>query len=243
MIERVAQARQWPEQALGHEDQHAVRAHVELAVDHHEAAKKHDGDEAGDDHHANDRYKAGTDLDCILIALAILIAGLAHAGQFILFSREALDGGDAAEIVGQLAVEHANLLAHARIARLQQTLEAQRAPDDQRHGQDGQPADLRRDDQKHGPDDGDRGDQLNDVVGAFVQKALELVDVIVEHRHQPARAAIFEVGHLHVLHVIVGVQTQVMLHGLGQIAPQDAVEVLEERLQAPRPAPSARRGP
>ena len=35
------------------------------------------------------------------------------ARQLVALGREALDGGDAAQVVGQLAVEHAHLLAHA----------------------------------------------------------------------------------------------------------------------------------
>ena len=78
-----------------------------------------------------------------------------------------------------------------------------------------------------------RGDQLQDVIGAAVEEALQLVDVVIEHGHQPAGATGLEIGHLQVLEVVVGPNPELVLHGLGQVAPEQLVEVFEQGFGAP----------
>ena len=80
---------------------------------------------------------------------------------------------------------------------------------------------------KHG------GQNLHHIAGADIEKALQLVDVIVQYRHQAAGALIFKVRHFQVLHVIVSIDAQVMLQGLRQVAPVDALNIAEDRFQRP----------
>ena len=92
-------------------------------------------------------------------------------------------------------------------------------------------------------DDQHRGHHLDDGVGAPFEEALQLVDVVVEDRHQAAGAAILKVGQFQLLHVVIGVQAQLVLHGLGQVAPQHAGGVLEADSSAPDDQRQARPGP
>ena len=78
-----------------------------------------------------------------------------------------------------------------------------------------------------------RGDQLQDLVGAAIEKAFQLVDVIVQHRHQAAAAVLLKKSQLQPLEVVVGLQPQTMLGCLGQVAPENVVQVLEQGLRRP----------
>ena len=83
-------------------------------------------------------------------------------------------------------------------------LESQGSPKnhwDRQHGQQGEPWI----EQEHGPANGHHGgDQLQDVVGAVVEETLELVDVVIEYRHQPAAAALLKEAQVQPLQVVVG---------------------------------------
>ena len=67
----------------------------------------------------------------------------------------------------------------------------------------------------------------------MVEEALELVDVVVEHGHQATAAAGLKEGHLQMLEVVVALKPQFVLHGLGEVAPEQGVEVLEQGFGAP----------
>ena len=149
------------------------------------------------------------------------------------FGGEALDGGHAAQVVGKLTVERAHLRTDSGIARRQRALETDRAPDDERHGQHRHPGHVGSGIEEDAADDQDGGDHLPDVVDAHVQEALELVDVVVQDGQQAAGGAVFEVGQLEMLDVVVGVDAQFVLQGLRQVAPGDLIEILEERLEDP----------
>ena len=62
----------------------------------------------------------------------------------------------------------------------------------------------------------------------MIEKALELVDVVVQDRQQAAAAACFKEAHLQLLQMVVGLQAQFVLHRLRQVAPEQGVEVLEQ---------------
>ena len=74
---------------------------------------------------------------------------------------------------------------------------------------------------------------MKQVGRALIEKALQLVDIVVHYRHQTARGLLRVPLHLEILDVSVGGHPQLVLRGLRQIAPQNGVEVLEHRLQHP----------
>jgi len=74
---------------------------------------------------------------------------------------------------------------------------------------------------------------LNQVVGAAVQEALHLIDVVVQRAHQRARAGTLEPRQLQPLHVRVALHAQIVLQVLREVPPTDRVQVLERRLEHP----------
>ena len=60
-----------------------------------------------------------------------------------------------------------------------------------------------------------------------------MVDIVVQYRHQAACGLLGVPLHLEVLDVGVGRHPKLVLGGLGQIAPQHCVDVLEDRFQDP----------
>ncbi len=66
-----------------------------------------------------------------------------------------------------------------------------------------------------------------------VEEALELVDVVVEHREGPAGRAGLVPADVQGLHVPVRLDPQVVLDGLGQPAPQHLRGVVARRLEHP----------
>ena len=68
---------------------------------------------------------------------------------------------------------------------------------------------------------------MQQVGGTLVEEALELVDIIVHYRHQASSGLLGVPLHLEVLDVSVGRHSELVLGGLGQVAPQHGVEVLE----------------
>src|SRR5690606_11349820 len=93
--------------------------------------------------------------------------------------------------------------------------------------------DLGREIEEHSSDHDHGGGHLQQIVRAAVQEPLELIDVVVQDRHQPAGGGVLEVGHVELLDVGVSLLTQLVLQRLGQAAPLHAVQVLEDRLQSP----------
>ena len=67
----------------------------------------------------------------------------------------------------------------------------------------------------------------------MVKKPFQLVDVVIEDSHQLAGTAAFKEGHLQVLKMVVGLNPQFVLHRLGQVAPEQAVEIFEQGFGAP----------
>ena len=232
-IEGVAQAGERPEQALGDEDQDGIDADRQRAGERHLAAGDQDGDEAAHDEHADERDEGGTERNGRAVGFAVAVAFDGDAPQFVGFGGEALDGGHAAQVVGQLTVEHADLLTDSGIARRKRALEADGAPDDEGHGQHGHPGHVGGRIEEDAADDQDGGDHLPDVVDAHIQEAFELVDVVVQDGQQAAGGAVFKVGQLEMLDVVVGVDAQFVLEGLRQVAPGDLIEILEQRFEDP----------
>ena len=232
-VEGVAQAGERPEQALGDEDQDGIDADRQRAGEGHLAAGDQDGDEAAHDEHTDERDEGRTERNGRAVGFAVAVAFDGDAPEFVGFGGEALDGGDAAQVVGKLTVERAHLRTDSGIARRKRALEADGTPDDEGHGQHGHPGHVGGRIKEDAADDQDGGDHLPDVVDAHVQEALELVDVVVQDGQQAAGGAVFEVGQLEMLDVVVGVDAQFVLQGLRQVAPGDLVEILEKRLEDP----------
>ena len=67
----------------------------------------------------------------------------------------------------------------------------------------------------------------------MVEKTLELVDVVVEHSKQPTAAVLLEKSEFQLLQMVVGLKTQAVLRGLGQVAPENVVEVFEQGFGGP----------
>lgn len=109
----------------------------------------------------------------------------------------------------------------------------QRPPQDDRDGQEGQPRQVADQHDEGGADQHDRRDQLQDLVRADVEEALQLVDVVVEHRQQPAGLSVLEEAHLEALHVGVRLEAQLVLDVLSQVPPEHPERVLEGRLEHP----------
>ena len=74
---------------------------------------------------------------------------------------------------------------------------------------------------------------MQQFVGSMVEEPLQLVDVIVQHGEQSPAAVPFKEIHLQLLEVVIGLQPQAVLRALGQIAPEDSVEVFEQRFRCP----------
>ena len=109
----------------------------------------------------------------------------------------------------------------------------QGTPEDQWNRNERHPGNVRREQHHRGAHHNHGGDQLQDLVGAMVEEALQLVDVVVQHRHQPATAAQLKKAHLQLLEVVVGLKSQLVLQPLGQVAPEQPLQVFEARLGAP----------
>ena len=109
----------------------------------------------------------------------------------------------------------------------------QGAPEDHRNRQEGHSRHPGREPHHGGTHGQHGGDQLQDRVGALVKKALELVDVVVENGQEAAAEAGLEESHVQALEVSIPLDPQLVLHGLGKVAPEEGVEVFEEGFRAP----------
>ena len=214
-------------------NQNGVGANRQASIESQLAAGDQDGDEAAHNKHADERNEGRTKRNGIAVGDAVAVAFEAHAPQFVGLGSKTLDGSNATQVVGQLTIERPHLLTDSGIARRQRALEADRAPDDEGHGQHRHPGHVGGRVKEDSADDQDGGDHLPDVVDTHVQEAFELVDIVVQDSHQAAASTVFEVGHFEMLDVVVGVDAQFVLQGLRQIAPGDLIEILEERLKDP----------
>ena len=146
---------------------------------------------------------------------------------------EAFDREHAVEIVGQPAAQVSSLAAHFLIVGLQATLKAERPPQnhwdrqvsEQRHLRGGQGHGATN--QNHG------GDQLQDLIGASIEKTLELIDVVIQNRQQSAAAVMLKKLHLQLLEMVIGFKAKTVLGRLRQIAPEHSIEIFEQRLATP----------
>ena len=60
---------------------------------------------------------------------------------------------------------------------------------------------------------------MNNLIRATIQEALHLIDVFIQDGHQIAGALIFKIRHVQFLYMVIGIQPQIMLQILGQLAP------------------------
>ncbi len=144
-----------------------------------------------------------------------------------------LDRGHAGEVVVQPRRHRRRRLARGGVARVQPALEPEGADQDQRDRQQRQHRQRGGQGEEHRADQQRGHEHLDQVVGAGVEEALDLVDVLVEQRHQaPAAFARDGVGRQR-LQVAVGGVAQLVLQVLRQAAPAQRVQVLEQRLAGP----------
>ena len=124
-------------------------------------------------------------------------------------------------------------LADLGVAGLEPPLVADRGPHDERDRCEGDDPEHRLGHEEHDADEHDVDQRAHQLVGADVEEPLELVDVVVEDRQQPAGRLVLEPGELEPLDVAVGVHAGLVLDGLRQVPPQDLGDVVGERLDDP----------
>ena len=232
-VEGLAEAGQRPEQALGHVHQDREQADLQVAAQGGPAADEQGHREPGEDRHADERDERARVADGRTVGVAVGLAVGGHPLDLAVLGRERLDGGDAAEVVGQRVGDPARRRPHHVVALLEGPLVAKRAHDDHRDGQEGQERQGGRDDEERQADEHHVGGGDDEVVGADVEEPLELVHVVVEHGHEAARAVVLEVGQLELLDVAVGVHPGLVLHRLGQGPPEHVGDVVGDRLEDP----------
>ena len=147
--------------------------------------------------------------------------------QFQSLSGEALDREHPPQVVGKPGGEVARSGPHLPVTRRQLPLKMQRSPKNHRNRQVGEQGNLRRHHRHADAHHQHGGDQLQDLIGTAIQKAFELIDVVIEHRHQATGAVLLEKGQLQLLQMVVSLEPQAVLGGLRQVAPEHVVEVLE----------------
>ena len=112
-------------------------------------------------------------------------------------------------------------------------MKTDRAPDDEGHREHRHPCDFGGGVEENATDDDDCCDDLPNIVDAAVQETFELIDIVVQNGKQTTRGAIFKISQFKMLDVVVGIDSQIVLDGLGEVAPSDLVEVLEGRFEDP----------
>ena len=187
-IEGLAQPSQRPQQALGDEHDNRVGAQADPALGGEPATHQHVGGEGEQDGHADQRDERGRQPDRLAVGVAVGLGGLADPAGLALLGGERLDRGDAVQVVVEDGVHLADLLAHLGVAHPYPALVHERAGHDDGHGDDGEDGDLRGHREHDRADHDHRGRHVKHVRCALVEEALELVDVVVHDRHQPARA-------------------------------------------------------
>ena len=233
VVEGAAQGGEGPEQALGDEHQEAVGADGDRALPGLQTADHQDRQEGEQDREADQGNEGRRQADGPAVAGPVGLTLLDQPLLFPVLGRVALDGEHAAQVVAQPAGQIPGPLTHLPVAGRKPALKAERPPEDHGDRQEGDPR-HRRGEHQHGSAHRHHGgDQLKDLVGPVVEEALQLVDVVVEDGEQPAAAAGLEEGHLQVLEMVVGLDAQFVLDRLGQVAPEEGIEVLEEGFGAP----------
>ena len=192
-----------------------------------QAADHQDGEEGEQDGEADQWDEGRGQTDGPPVAAPIGLALLAEPFEFPCLCGVALDRQHAPQVVSQAAGQIAGAVPHVAVAGLQPFLKGERSPQNHRDGQEGHPCHQRREPGHGASHRQHRGDQLQDFVRPVVEESLQLVDVVVENCEQPATAAGFKEAHFQLLQMAVGLQTQLVLHGLGQVAPQQGIEVFE----------------
>ncbi len=136
LVERLAQPGEGPQQPLGEVHHHAVGPDAEArALDGEEAAEDEGAGEAHQDGHADEWREGRAERDGSAIGFAVVVGFGGDAVHLALLGHEALDGGDAEQVVGELSVEEAGLVADLGVAGLELALEPDRPPQDERDGQ------------------------------------------------------------------------------------------------------------
>ena len=189
--------------------------------------------EAHEDHDADQRTERAREDDRAAVRLGVREALPLETAALLVLRGEALHRRHAAERVGEPCVEIADPRSDLRVAGFEPLLEPERAEDHRGDRQHRPPRDRRRDheERRRHRDAGHR--ELDQVVRAAVEEAFELVDVVGEDRHQPARGTILEPAELQPLDVRERIHSSVVLHVLRDAAPCDAEEPLEEALARP----------
>ena len=195
---------------------------------------KHQGRrEPHQDGHPDERHERRAHLDRRRVGLEVGLAASADALGLPRLRTEGLDGRHAGQIVREAGVQLPGALAHLGVARLEAPLEAEAAPDDERHREEGEGRDLGSEDHESGTHHEHRRRGLEDVARAPVEEALELVHVVVQDGHEATGRAVLEPSELEAEHVTPGGEARVVLDALSQLPPEHLVEVLEEALRAP----------
>lgn len=211
----------------------SVGTHRQAPLEGHEATHHERCHEAHQDGHPDEWDEGGRDRDGSCVGLCVPLALAHQAGELAVFSDVALDGGDASEIVDEADANCARLLAHLRVERLRAALVVKCPDQNHRNRQHGEQRNARGEIHEHEPYQQSRGGDLDQRVGAAIEKALELVDVVVQDGDETTAAPILEVRHLQLLHVSVGLRAQLVLNRLRQVSPEHVVQVLEHRLTHP----------
>jgi hypothetical protein len=215
-VEDLGDVGERPQQALGHEDEHGVQPHLELAVEHGPAADEQRAGEPREDRHANQRHEGRRGADRPHVGLAVGARVALDPPTFAVLGGEGLDRGDPGEVCAQGPGEVGHRLPHPGVQRLEAALEHERAEHDERDRQEGhdEQGQRRRREDRTDEDDVERG--LQDRGQPDVEQALELVDVVVEGRDRRAGRPGLVPREVEVLRVVVGLHPQVVLHSLGQ---------------------------
>ena len=146
---------------------------------------------------------------------------------------KAFDGEHASNVVGESGGHISCSAAYIAIAWGEPALEIQRAPKNDWDGQEGKKRHTWSQHRHQTTHQQHRGDEMQDFIGSVVQKSLKLIDVIVEHREQPSAAVVFEEVHLQFLEMVIGLKTQAVLSALGEVAPEQAIEIFKKGFSRP----------
>ena len=112
------------------------------------------------------------------------VAGRAQVFGLEVFGGIGLDGAHALQVIGQPVGHARGGFARRGITRIQALLEPEGAEQDERNRQQGQHRGAGGERKEHRADQERRHTDLNQVVGAGVEEAFDLVDVFIQCRHQ-----------------------------------------------------------
>ena len=187
-VGHVGEPRHRPQQSLRQIDECGIASDAELSVQGQPAAVQERGNETGEHGHADHRRDRGGDANRRGVTLAELVRSRAHVFGFETFRRVGLDRRHAGKIVVQARGHRRRGLARGGIARIQPLLEPERAEQDQGHRQQGQHGEAAGQGEEHRADEQGGTEHLDQVVRTGIEETLDLVDILVQQRHQPATA-------------------------------------------------------